>query len=203
MEYMRNELGLTTPRFGIVEDVCEEILPDWPELRDIECKQGERSIEDLISVVVHLDIRSHAGEGKFLMSVKDAVKQYSGEFAVEYIPATPAGVGVSLRYLRIGHRQFWLRYSSSNDWRSNAGDVKIEYLSEEKRVSDKDAMKIHHPLFAVDFVMGAKAMYAIDFNESPGLRGTGIEDVISGKDVYLEIEECLSVSEKRKTQSGV
>jgi hypothetical protein len=43
-------------------------------------------------------------------------------------------------------------------------------------------------LFAIDFVIG-KEMYAIDLNVSPGIKGTGVEDFISGKEVVAEIKE--------------
>ena len=48
---------------------------------------------------------------------------------------------------------------------------------------------IRLPLFAVDFVVG-KEMYAVDFNISPGVRGSGVEKIVRP----YEVVEYLSQS---------
>lgn len=178
MRYMR-DIGLETPRFGIVGDLIDRLGVQAP-------------------VVVHLDVRAHAGEGKVLMSVADAVKQYPDKLCIEHIsdvsPKTSGGAR-SFRLLKIGKRYFGMKYESKNDWRSNAGDVQISRLTEMTGLPSipHQVKKISHPLFAIDFALrdDGKA-YAIDFNESPGLRGTGIEDIVSGKEVYDQIANTLA-----------
>jgi hypothetical protein len=48
--------------------------------------------------------------------------------------------------------------------------------------------RIKRPLFAVDFVGYGGGLVAIDFNLAPGLRGTGLENVLSPSEVYRLIE---------------
>lgn len=198
MRYMRDELGLATPRFGTVKSVSEQILSYCRAL--VGMGLNGDSLEDTARVVVHLDQRAHAGEGKVLMSVRDALEKYTGEFAVEYIQPTKTGFGVTMRYLQVGRRQFWLKYSSDDDWRSNAGEVNVEFIFEAKGDVLNVFQPIRHPLFAIDFVIGHKS-FAIDFNESPCLKGTGIEDIMSGLEVFDEISGVLCGSVRTQSKS--
>lgn len=182
--------GLKLPRHGIVKHLHPKLIAEAPVEETNLVKEWART---LCEVVVYTDTSAHAGEGKIKVSLSDALEHYSNHFASEHIPAMPNGFGQSLRYLRIGSRQFWLRYTSTNDWRSNCGDVHIEVLCEErpKITSEIPFDKVNHPLFAVDFVRG-RELYAVDFNIAPGLKGSGIEEHISSQEVYQEISDWLN-----------
>lgn len=183
------EIGLVVPLHGLVKDLYPLLIAKNAAGDPITIEMYSKSIQD---VVVYTDIHAHAGNGKIRVSLYDAMRLYPDHYASEYIPALPTGLGQSLRYLRIGTRQFWLRYTSHDDWRSNCGDVSIEVLCEEKpRLPGTFKDKIPHPLYAVDFIMG-KALYAIDFNIAPGLKGSGIEHFIKSHEVYNEISQWLS-----------
>lgn len=164
--------GLTTPLYGKVSQLV-------PHLRSV---YGEDIADNLLNVVVYTYTRSHAGEGKLKLPLVEALERYPDCLASEYIPALPSGNGQSLRYLRVGFRQFWLRYTSLDDWRSNCGSVEIEFLSEEAPLDPMATRAIDSPLFAVDFIK-ADRLYAIDFNTAPGLRGTGIEERMKPQEV--------------------
>ena len=167
------DLGFKVPRFGKVRNLAPVILQEFL------CGRGKLS-----DLVVHFDEAAHAGKGKELLSCCDALARFPEAFATEYIQATRNGAVVSLRYLQIGRRRFWLRYSSS-DWRSNCGDVRIEFLGEEKIL---DFCKwIRHPLFALDFLESGGELLALDFNTAPRIQGTGVEDIMHGKEVYREL----------------
>lgn len=174
LAYM-SSLGLTTPRYGTVAHLV-------PHLRE-----AYGVAEPFAEIVVYLDPRTHAGEGKVKVTLDEALAQYPEHLASEHIANTPTGLGRTLRYLRIGKRQFWLRYTSLDDWRSNCGEVEIEVLCEKKSRSQDEGVAIPYPLFAVDFVHAGNLLYAIDFNTAPGLRGTGLEKLISAREVYEEI----------------
>ncbi|MBA54318.1 MAG: hypothetical protein CMK89_07675 [Pseudomonadales bacterium] len=182
--------GLKLPRHGIVKHLHPKLIAEAPVEEANLVKEWART---LCEVVVYTDTSAHAGEGKFKVSLSDALGNYPDHFASEHIPALANGCGQSLRYLRIGSRQFWLRYTSANDWRSNCGDVTIEVLCEEKPKTPAEQLldKVNHPLFAVDFVRG-RELYAVDFNIAPGLKGSGIEEHISSQEVYKEISDWLS-----------
>lgn len=174
-------MGLRVPVYGTVTEVWEWVRGDFRGL-------DENKLSKVFSVVVYTDEHAHAGEGKLLLSFEEALEKYPSAFASEYIPATAAGVGITLRYLRVGLRQFWLRYSSYSDWRSNCGDVKIELLCEEK-IADVAGPA---PLYAVDFIKTEGKLVALDYNTSPGLRGTGVEALMGPEQAYRQIVSSQS-----------
>jgi hypothetical protein len=182
--------GLKLPKHGIVKHLYQKLIAESPVE---ELSLVEEWARTLCEVVVYTDTSAHAGEGKIKVSLAEALEHYPDHFASEHIPALANGCGQSLRYLRIGSRQFWLRYTSADDWRSNCGDVTIEVLCEEKPKTHVEHLndKVNHPLFAVDFVRG-RELYAVDFNVAPGLKGSGIEEHISSEEVYKEISDWLN-----------
>lgn len=188
--YLDN-IGLSTPLHGSVEHlyprILDRVFPHDPSMRSLYAKQ-------VAMVVVYTDPMAHCGEGKQLMPLADALDQYPNHYASEYVPSQKSGCGLSLRYLRVGTRFFWLRYSS-DDWRSNCGTVQIDVISELNPLLISDQVASLHPIFAIDFVPGGK-LFAVDFNIAPGLRGTGLENLIAPKDVYNEIENWFENSFK-------
>lgn len=181
LAYMAS-LGLQTPRYGKVSWLVPHLRQEWG---DLAC---------LAEVVVYTDPKAHAGEGKVKLTLDEAQAQYPDHLASEHIPNTPNGTGQTLRYLRVGKRQFWLRYTSLDDWRSNCGEVEIEVLCEEKPLAAGDRSPVPYPLyplFAVDFVRAADKLIAIDFNTAPGLRGTGLEERLMPQAVYEEIAGAI------------
>lgn len=178
--------GLTTPLHGTVRELHAHHLNALQQ-------QGYKdetlaSMLEMSQLVVYTDPYAHAGEGKVLLSVTAALAQHPDTYGSEYLPQNGAGTGVSLRYLRIGRRQFWLRYTSEDDWRSNAGTVAIELLCEEAPKPVSEAKHSPEPLLAVDFIIGPnRTLVAVDHNTAPQLRGTGIEARLSTKDVVDEI----------------
>jgi hypothetical protein len=149
----------------------------------------------LMDVVVYIDPMAHAGQGKVKMNILDAVAQYPEHYATQYIPSNASGLGDSLRYLRLGRRQFWMRYWSTSDWRSNAGDVHIKVLSEERAKPYSELCKYDVSIFAIDFVR-ADFLFAIDFNIAPGLSKTGIEGFITPTEIFEEIKAWFSHNEQ-------
>lgn len=177
-------MSLVTPLFGVVPDLGRQMYGQISYL-------GASTLvseydKKMMNVVVYHDMYAHAGEGKELIHLSDALRLYPEKFASQYIPPNFEKKGETLRYLRIGKRQFWLRYQSSNDWRSNVGDVSIMALREDRPLSDAAFIKTVNPLLAIDFVR-ADRLYAIDLNTSPGIKGTGLENEISASTVYNEI----------------
>jgi hypothetical protein len=170
-------LGLRVPAFGRTSEVFEYL----------QQKYAFEGFDRLFEVVVHIDETAHRGEGKIKITLCDAVEQYPDHLAVEHIPVLPGGQGQAWRYLQAGDKRFWLEYTSRNDWRSNCGDVDIGVLG---RRPDGYHKLIKLPLFAVDFVWG-DVPYAIDFNVAPGIKGTGIEDILPAKEVADAIKKAV------------
>ncbi len=181
LRYLR-DLGVTTPAFGTVRELADRMLSFAKPYSDVI-----EVVKDAGEVVIYTDINTHAGEGKVKIPFSEALKKHPDCFATEYIPNSVSGRGNSIRYLRIGQRQFWLGYQSADDWRSNCGSVFIKLLGEEHSITPIALIgPAPVPIFAVDFVF-AEQMYAVDYNIAPMIRGTGIEDILSGKEVYMEI----------------
>lgn len=108
---------------------------------------------------------------------------------MEFLPTVAGPGSVSLRYLRVGWRQFWLRYVSEDDWRSNCGEGTVRLLCEDapQPLETVPSVLHDHPLVAVDFLQIGSQFYAIDLSVAPGLVCTGVERRMTSSEVYAEI----------------
>lgn len=173
------QIGLKTPPHGTPEQIFNTLSEQDKEVEELFQKQDM----NFFHTVVYLDETAHRGEGKLLIPLTKAMRKYPNVFCSFYYPTLLVG-STSLRYLQIGDKIFWLRYTS-DDWRSNYGNVNIEVLSQEK---DGFHPKIDLPVFAIDFIRGHDFMWAIDFNIAPGIKGTGVEDILSAKEATAAIK---------------
>ncbi len=173
LNYLKHDLNLNVPIFGNTKKVYKYF------------KNKNNINIDNIRVVVYLDYYSHRGIGKLRTYLKDAINKYPNRLCCEYIENTNS---TSYRYLQIGNYCFWLKYKSDDSWKSNCGEnINIKLL----KYNNNNFYKIiKYPLFAIDFVLGNQ-LYAVDFNISPGLKNTGIEDILSPKNVVLEIKNII------------
>lgn len=171
--------GISVPAHGSVSDIY------YSEGDPYECMDRSN-----LKLVVHTDETAHSSHGKILLDAEEAFIAFPGTFCTVYhetskIYAQP-GKAVSLRYLSIGKRRFWLKYIGDHPWRSNIYPS-IEVVKE----TDLDH-KLPYPLYAIDFVMADTDMLAVDFNIAPGITGTGIEEHISWPEVAKEITEWFN-----------
>lgn len=172
-------LGVAVPRYGSVAEV-------------VAGAHAEPGVE--ARVVVYTEPRAHRGEGKVLLGADEALARFPRAPATEYIaPMEAAGGPVSMRALGLGSIVYWLRYTSDDAWRSNCGEVTVERLDAPPVGVDVAALsRIPHPLYAVDYAPGrGGAMWAVDFNTAPQVRGTGIEDHLSARDAAEQIIDAL------------
>jgi len=174
--FMRSK-GLHTPIFGVTRKILEFAKTT--------------NIEPPSHLVVYTDLNKHCGEGKILVPWDEAISSLPASFASEYIPSNSE----SLRVLQVGNSYFWLRYKSKNDWKSNYGDVDIEVLSMHDGYFNSD---IKEPLYAIDFV-GGNEMLAVDFNTAPQIRGTGVENIVSARDIVRGIKEAYEMIHEERT----
>ena len=185
-------LGYRTPRHGKVAELAG--LPKPPE-----------------TVVVYLDEGAREGKGLLRLPLESAIASYPEHYASEYIEALQflPGKSSTVRLMLLGHRQFWLRYSSNDAWRSNCGKVDIELMHEETRgpapalqqsaepcnaIYDLLALRKNVydvPLYAIDFVLATDGAWAVDFNTAPRLQDTGLEARLSPETIYQEITAWL------------
>lgn len=169
--------GFNPPRHGFFESM-------------VECDK----------IVLYTDERSHRGDGKKIVSVKEILKEgkfgdYEEYYCSEYIEGPP----VSTRLLQIGWMGWMLEYKSDDEWRSNCGNVEIKILGPNhglKRWMD-------YPLWAVDFVKDKDGkLHAVDFNIAPGVGGTGLEDEVKGAEVVGLIRGHIEDQIRKKTKLG-
>ncbi|MHB1702197.1 MAG: hypothetical protein ACYCSN_19090 [Acidobacteriaceae bacterium] len=171
-------VGLEVPIHGIVRELYERM-----EAYDQEYP------ESTMDLVVYLDETAHCGEGKIRLGIKEALAAHPDRFASMYFHP-PMDRAQSTRYLAVGDRAFWLQYESLDDWRSNCGNVRIKVLGEEKT----GRYPIPFALYAIDFVPIGQLneRLAVDFNVAPGIRGTGVEDLLSSREAVAAIKRMLS-----------
>jgi hypothetical protein len=171
-----DSIDLVTPTHGRVQ----ELVPVVVERSGMPAAIAEK----LFELVVYTDEYGATDSNKLRLNCLEAVARYPEAYASVFIPSSPETGGSSLRYLRLGMRAFWLRYTSKDDWRSHHGSMQIELLGEESRASEPHA--IPYPLFAIDFVKSDR-LYAVGLDIAPRLQGTGIEHLITADEVYQEL----------------
>ena len=170
-----NSMGLATPHRGLVEYMAT-FLP-----------------KDTMLVIYEKEC-SHRGEDKFLMPIDDAIHMGHGEkYSSVYLPNWDDVVyASSLRYLRIGSIVFWLKYESDDEWRSNCGyEVNISNVKAPDFLNEFEDFQ-PFPVFAVDFVeCKYGGLLAVDYNTSPGLSGTPVQQHLSPTIVVQEIKTFM------------
>lgn len=171
-----DSIGLVTPTHGRVQELVPVVIE--------RSGMPEAIAEKLFELVVYVDEYSDIDTDMLRLNCRDALARYPEAYASVFIPSYPGLGGSSLRYLRLGMRAFWLRYTSKDDWRSHSGQVQIELLGEEPRTGQAHA--IPYPLFAIDFVKSDR-LYAVGLDIAPRLQGTGIEHLITADEVYQEL----------------
>ena len=171
--------------------------------------------DNTLAVIYH-DEQKHRGEGKELLTLDLAACNYPTALASLFVESTKEFAdgtkisSVSRRLLCIGDRMFWLEYSSADDWRSNCGDVTVKVIGEtlgraayfrEAGPEWQPHLLEKYPLWAVDFVTKHgqdHPRYAIDFNSSPGIKGTGLADILPAKEAAKEICDYLIFNWNRR-----
>lgn len=189
--------GYTIPPIGRAIDLLNTYCDDKVWTQDF----GYR----IKHVVAYVDDMAHCGDGKKLwsdgniyrtsafMGGESLEKKRKAEetFCSAYVWKKHFyEEGVSFRHLQIGRHVFWLKYWSTEDWRSNCGDGGCELLN--YSLYEGYNRKIKVPLFAIDFVEGKSGtLYAIDFNNAPGINKSGVERVLSPREVVAELEYAV------------
>jgi hypothetical protein len=176
------------------------------------CKHWDFS--DDTPMVVYTDDRSHAGSGKQRIDLGQARHKYPNVWSIPWIATSYSNdTSVSHRLLQVGNRAWWLRYEGEGGWQSNhcestAITVVGEIPSLQRYVFDHHIINHRtnlcpYAMFAIDFVIPAnrptptdfvgviESGYAIDFNTAPGMRWTGMEDLLPATEVYRLIHEYL------------
>jgi len=175
--------GLTVPAYGPVSWLLNP-LPRYgaPEARN--CRLSKKCKK----LVVYTDQRAHCGEGKLLLDPEQALADYPECLASEYIGDCP---GISWRLLQVGMHTFWIEYRNNDDWRSNYGDfITFQIIGKEQgwaKHPERNITLFKLPLFAIDFALGDQ-LYAVDFNVAPGIRGTGVEDLLPPREAADSIK---------------
>ncbi len=186
MYKMLNMIGLKTPKFGMVAELYKDLGSQYGGVAALK----DSKYDQIIELVVYLDLNAHAGEGKVKLSLEEAREKYPGHFASQYIPTAKSFMSRTERLLCAGDHHFWMEYLSKDDWRSNAGEVTINEL--DVRYKDSLNGRIHEiklPLFAIDFVAVGRERLAIDFNISPGIKGTPVEHMMSAEEMANSIKD--------------
>lgn len=189
------EMGLSVPRRGTVRELYERVLG---------CESRGHIVAAYLHMVVHTDVTVHRGEGKEILSYREALERCPDAYAVEYIQPNPEMRGISLRALQMGDYYFWLRYESATDWRSNVGEVEcaVEQAAE-MEMAESRGIATKLPLFAIDFVpspptnlpngeSGKSVLYAIDLNVAPEVYGTGVEEHLSAAEAAAAIKRWFA-----------
>jgi len=189
--HILKKMGFKIPKIGTVTELYDKYLHS-----DAWCESGNLPPDEFYKVVVYQDQKKHCGEGKTLMTLKDAFEYYPFKFASEYIQPDLTGGVRSWRWLQIGYRPFLLEYKSNDSWRSNCGDVDVQVIQESLIHNFVDS--VEHPLWAIDFlVMPDMERIAIDFNIAPGIKWSGVDNILEPKVVADTIKETIEYFQKK------
>ncbi len=179
------EMGFNVPSHGTVTEVVERLAGT----------QQEQSPP--LTLVGYTDEFAHAGEGKIIRAYYYLISEQPHLYCSEFIPTSEdTTISISYRLLQVGDRAWWLKYEGRGSWMSNhAPDVTVEVLHEAHGFWDtgEEIRPKQYPLFAIDFVVpvGSEKKLAIDFNTAPGLKQTGMEEILSAKECYELIAEWM------------
>lgn len=151
-------------------------------------------VKDLLKVftkepyVIYLDDKAHAANGKIIARGEE--RAMFNDFYASVVYGKPA---ISYRVLNIGNRQWKLEYKSNHEFFSNRGDVEITLLHEITTTYDKIPAPLKGRNFwAVDFVTNSLAgELAVDYNTSPQIGKTPIEDILSPTQVVNLLKSYL------------
>lgn len=180
-----DSLGFSTPIRGL-----GKYLKSLTPLRD----------NDLI--VIYTDDRAHGGEGKKFTSLGGMSAADRECLCSQWINTTGEfDKAQSYRLLQIGHRAWWLRYEGVGGWMSNNCCETEIYIEGECQDLKRSPKVDEFPLFAIDFVVPVNSRTpetveelftigkAIDFNTAPGMRWTGMNDILQPADIYNLISD--------------
>jgi hypothetical protein len=129
--------------------------------------------------VVYLDDYAHDGQDKLLID-RSKIKAYSDLFSSVYFAEKKS---TNLKKLVIGNRVFLITVQSDHAWKSNLGNVKILEVEESVSVENN-----HYPMYSIDYVFGSSIWWAIDLNTAPRLKELNISNLISAKEIVIEIK---------------
>lgn len=103
---------------------------------------------------------------------------------------------------------WWLSYESKGSWQSNhAEEVEVKVLSETlnrdayAREGEHDFSLLEsYPIFAIDFVysLARRQLMAIDFNSAPGLKHTGMDQILGAKACFDLIHEFVLMQQVKQ-----
>ncbi len=192
-------------QFDILRNMGLKVIPHG-QIREIADLWWDDEEQWIRHIVVYNDLMSHCGEGKEMCHIHrfkwdgcisrlDYIEKCQSLFCSAYCNHMP---GVSWRMLQVGPHRFWMEYRSVEDWRSNCGDGSIELFWADMDAGTHKGLDL--PLFAVDFALGKKGIYAIDLNVAPGIRGTGVEKYLSPKAMVETITSHVSNQKTKNNQ---
>jgi hypothetical protein len=174
-------LNLRTPPHGPVSELSARMLETAAGASIPEC------FGDDLRCVVYLDPYAHTGEGKTLVSLREAASKYPDHYASLFVPSR--GAPLVYRLARFGQWAFWLRQEGgSEDWRSNRQDS--ECVLTKQRAADPNP--IPRVLWAIDFVPSPLGLLALDFNTAPQLATLGETGALTAVEVAAELHEAAN-----------
>lgn len=184
-----SEKGVSVIPYGEAKFIKEHLTKD---IKGFERNKSViNKILDQTELVVYLDEYKHQGEGKEVMTLRKAANRFPNHLASLYFKTRPVG-SRSIRYLKIADRYFFIEYISYSDWRSNYGDGEINLLDDRGVLTKEELTSApfqHIPMYAIDFVEYNDVMFAVDFNLSPKISGTGVDKILSPTEIYNSMKE--------------
>lgn len=192
---MMHALGFDVPKHDLVKNLYASMVAEYETEEQLKASK----YDNLLQLVIYQNIRSHAGDDKIKMTLAEAYEKHPDLYAAQFIPTIDReGRSMSYRYLSIGKENLWLRYTSTDDWRSNCGNVTIEKVNVSFGVDDKINFDgINLPLYAIDFVpiqhhrSSHMNLCAVDFNVSPGLKGTPVQEMFKPQEIAQLIKDKM------------
>lgn len=104
--------------FEIMQAAGERVVPYFPI---------RRQLPPALLCVVYTDETEHATKGKELLTVQEALDMgHEGVLASQFLGGGSDGRSRHTRILVVGNRAFRQQFTSTDNWRGNAGEVDIQ-----------------------------------------------------------------------------
>lgn len=157
-------------------------------IKTIDIKPVNQFLRTDGPLVVYVNVKEHNGLGKKIMSVDEAMQNYTNCVACKYYQTLD---NYTVKYLQIGQRRFTLYFRKNEPISLDVGtlvDIR-ESIQEYNRL-------IGLPIFSIDYISDGTNMLATDFNEVQKLDKLNFWQYMSAENITEEIRNAIIVYNK-------
>lgn len=163
-------------------------------------ENGDMAV-DFLEFIVYMREVNFVGDGPVKMDAIIAAERFPDSYATLHIPSREMSDegerSVSYRYIRVGKKEFWLKYAGLDAWRSNMGQKTCSVSAKGLDVPLSMSYIDPFPMCVIDFVMSEDGNpYAIDYSPFTRLADTPLVDFLPAEEAAFQIKSWILMSQK-------